>query len=357
MTGPQARKVQTAEPAAPRRASAPLGAAPRPAPDPRLDALAANRVVIEAVSPEIEGGRFPAKAAVGDSFEVEADIFSDGHDKIDAALLIRRADAESWREVPMALVDNDRWRGVTIVEANARYLYTLIAWRDLFASWRDEVSKKHAAGVPVALELKEGMELVARALKESDRVGGADRSALAALLAHCESSVEDGERLASLLSREAGELMRRAGIRTNLSRYPRELELIVDRKRAAFSAWYELMPRSMSDDPRRHGTFDDVIRKLPYVRDLGFDVLYFPPIHPIGGTHRKGKNNSLAAGPDDPGSPYAIGSEEGGHDAIHPKLGTFEDFARLIAAAREHGLEIALDFAIQCSPDHPWIKE
>ena len=150
--------------------------------------------------------------------------------------------------------------------------------------------------------------------------------------------------------------MKRAGIRTNLTRYPRELELVVDRKRAAFSAWYEIFPRSMSDDPQRHGTFDDVIAKLPYVRDLGFDVLYFPPIHPIGRTNRKGKNNTLNPGPDDPGSPYAIGSEDGGHDALHPELGTFDDFARLIAAAREHGLEIAIDFAINCSPDHPWIK-
>jgi starch synthase (maltosyl-transferring) len=325
--------------------------------EPSLDVLAANRVVIEAVSPEIDGGRFRAKAAAGDAFVVEADIFSDGHDKIDAALLIRRVEEEAWREVPMAFLDNDRWRGIAIVDANARYLYTVIAWRDLFASWRDEVSKKHAAGVPVALELVEGLELVGRTLHESDRIGDADWTALSVLLDRLEGTLEDSERLAILLSHETADLMKRAGIRTNLSRYPLELELVVDRKTAAFSAWYELMPRSMSDDPHRHGTFDDVIRKLPYVRDLGFDVLYFPPIHPIGHTHRKGRNNSLAATPDDPGSPYAIGSEEGGHDAIHSELGTFEDFARLIAAAREHDLEIALDFAIQCSPDHPWIKE
>ena len=326
-------------------------------PSAALDRLAADRVVIEGVSPEIDGGRLPAKAAIGDAFEVEADIFADGHDKIDAALLIRRADETTWREVPMAFVDNDRWRGIALLESNARYLYTLIAWRDLFASWRDEVSKKHAAGLPIALELKEGFDLVAGTLKESDRVGGADRTALTALMAKLEATPEDGARLAALLSNETAELMRRAGLRTNLSRYPLELELIVDRKAASFSAWYELMPRSMSGDRQRHGTFDDVIAKLPYVRDLGFDVLYFPPIHPIGRTHRKGKNNSLTSGPDDPGSPYAIGSQDGGHDAIHPELGTFEDFARLVDAAREHGLEIALDFAIQCSPDHPWIEE
>ncbi len=349
--------MQPAQPVANHRRKKAAVAAARPAADPEIDRLAANRVVIEGVEPELDGGRFPAKAAVGDQFVVEADIFSDGHDKIDAALLLRRTDEEAWREMPMAFVDNDRWRGVAVVESNTRHYYTLIAWRDLFASWRDEVSKKHAAGVPVDLELKEGLELVGRTLKESDRIGNADQTTLSTLLARLEATREDGERLAILLSRETSVVMRRAGIRTNLSRYPRELELVVDRKLAAFSAWYELMPRSMSDDPHRHGTFDDVILKLPYVRDLGFDVLYFPPIHPIGRMHRKGKNNSLTTAPDDPGSPYAIGSEEGGHDAIHPELGTFKDFARLIAAAREHDLEIALDFAIQCSPDHPWIKE
>ena len=344
--------AQDATPTGPKRKV--TATAPKPEADP---AHAATRVVIEAVSPEIDGGRFPAKAAVGDAFVVEADIFCDGHDKIDAALLIRHEDESEWQEAPMRFFDNDRWRGSASVDANARYRYTLIAWRDLFASWCDEITKKHAAGVPIALELTEGRVLVERTLKESDRVRPADKEALKSLLSALAASDDEAVRLGELLSRETAELMKRAGIRTNLTRYARELDLVVDRKRAAFSAWYELMPRSMSDDPHRHGTFDDVIAKLPYVSDLGFDVLYFPPIHPIGRTHRKGKNNSLTPGPDDPGSPYAIGSAEGGHDAIHPELGSFDDFARLIAAAREHGLEIALDFAIQCAPDHPWIKE
>jgi starch synthase (maltosyl-transferring) len=331
-------------------------AIPRQPPDSALARSAVDRVAIENVAPEIDGGRFPAKAVVGDSFAVEADIFSDGHDKIAAALLIRRADSQEWTEAPMAFHDNDRWRGFALVEENARYFYTLIAWRDLFESWRDEVSKKHAAGVSIAVELVEGRRMLERTLAESDRVSDDDRRALRALLSELDA-LPEGDRLARLLARNTAELMQRAGVRTNLSRYSRELELIVDRKRAAFSAWYELMPRSMSEDPNRHGRFDDVIRKLPYVRDLGFDVLYFPPIHPIGLTHRKGKNNTLTPAPDDPGSPYAIGSPEGGHDAIHSELGSFEDFARLQAAAKEHGLEIALDFAIQCSPDHPWIKE
>lgn len=347
---PGAMSARTKIPPIPKEKAAPPG--------PEVDsALAADRVVIEGVSPEIDGGRFPAKATVGDAFVVEADIFCDGHDKIDAALLIRRKDETAWREAPMRFFDNDRWRGSATVVANARYLYTLIAWRDLFASWCDEVTKKHAASVPIALELTEGRALIERTLNESDRASAADKEALKRLLSALTAAKGEEQRLGLLLARETADLMKRAGIRTNLSRYPRELELVVDRKRAAFSAWYEVFPRSMSDDPHRHGTFDDVIAKLPYVRDLGFDVLYFPPIHPIGRTHRKGKNNTLTPAPDDPGSPYAIGSSEGGHDAIHRKLGSFEDFARLIAAARKHGLEVALDFAIQCSPDHPWIKE
>jgi starch synthase (maltosyl-transferring) len=361
LTRPRAREKQSDPNAAVElKASATRGEAATSAPsepDPELARLAADRVVIENVSPEINCGRFPAKAAVGDCFTVEADIFADGHDKIDAAFLIRRADQADWQEVPMAYFDNDRWRGFVVVEDNTRYRYTLIAWRDLFASWRDEVSKKHAAGVPIALELTEGRKLVEKTLAESDRAGDADRQKLQDVVVQLDATPDDGARLALMMTRDTAELMKRAGIRTNLSRYERELDLWVDRKRAAFSAWYELMPRSQSDDPKRHGTFDDVIAKLPYVRDLGFDVLYFPPIHPIGRTHRKGKNNSLTPGPDDPGSPYAIGSPEGGHDAIHPELGSFEDFARLVAAAADHGLEIALDFAIQCSPDHPWIKE
>ncbi len=347
---PGATSARTKVPPIPKETAA----APGPEVDP---ALAADRVVIEGVSPEIDGGRFPAKAVVGDAFVVEADIFCDGHDKIDAALLIRRKDETAWREEPMRFFDNDRWRASATVDANARHLYTLIAWRDLFASWCDEVTKKHAAGVPIALELTEGRALIERTLNESERANAADKEGLKRLLSALTAAQGEEQRLGLLLARETADLMKRAGVRTNLSRYPRELELVVDRKRAAFSAWYEIFPRSMSDDPHRHGTFDDVIAKLPYVRDLGFDVLYFPPIHPIGRTHRKGKNNSLTPAPDDPGSPYAIGSSEGGHDALHRELGSFQDFARLIAEARKHGLEIALDFAIQCSPDHPWIKE
>jgi starch synthase (maltosyl-transferring) len=322
-----------------------------------LAVLAEARVAIEAVSPEIDGGRFPAKTVAGEAVIVEADIFGEGHDKIDAAILWREAGSPEWRESPMAFFDNDRWRGTFTPETNAPHEFTIIAWRDRFESWRDEASKKRAAGVDIAVELVEGRNLVAEAAGTSARAGAADMDALAAVVAALDATEDHAVRFAVLLDGTTAALMKRGAPRDGLSRYPRDLRLTVDRPRAAFGAWYELMPRSMSDDPGRHGTFDDVIGKLGYVRDLGFDVLYFPPIHPIGKAFRKGRNNTLTPGPDDPGSPYAIGSAEGGHDAIHPELGSFEDFHRLVQAARGHGLEIAIDFAIQCSQDHPWIRE
>jgi starch synthase (maltosyl-transferring) len=322
--------------------------------DARLLALAANRIAIEGIGPEIDGGRFPAKAVVDEDFPVEADIFGDGHDIIDAALLWRRAASRRWTEVPMTFLVNDRWEARVRFPEIGPYKFTIIAWRDLFASWQRDTAKKLAAGQPVSLEIVEGVELVKKALAEPEQSqAGAN---LEELLGRLQSADEEAERLTLLMAPETLELMKWVGPRTNLSRYEREIDVHVDAPLAGFGAWYELMPRSQGE-AGRHGTFDDVIARLPYVRDLGFDILYFTPIHPIGKTNRKGPNNTLVAGADDPGSPYAIGSPEGGHDGIHSELGTFEDFARLVKAARKHGLEIALDFAIQCSPDHPWIKE
>ena len=322
----------------------------------RLRELAVSRVAIEAVSPEINGGRYVAKAVAGEALRVEADIFCDGHDKIDAAILYRFVGQSEWIEAPMRFFDNDRWRGEIPITRDVPHEFTIIAWRDLFASWRDEVRKKTAAGQRVSSELLEGRAVIEQAAA-GERATGPDEKALAKLLQTFDAAHDDNTHLQSLLAEEVAALYRRAGPRTNLTRYDKALNVWVDRPKAAFSAWYELMPRSQSGDPKRHGTFDDVITRLPYIRDLGFDVLYMPPIHPIGRINRKGRNNSLTAKKDDPGSPYAIGSAEGGHDALHPELGDFDDFARLIDAAAEHGMEIALDFAIQCAPDHPWIKE
>jgi len=316
-----------------------------------------GRVAIERVWPEIDGGRFDIKRAVGDVLTVDADIFCDGHDKLGAALLYRRDDAPDWHEVPMQFVDNDRWRGDIKLEENARYVYTVVAWRDLFASWREGITKKFDAGQPVSLELNEGLDLIEKALAAATQASNDGRPLLARLAKALKAAPDEVAKFTILTGEDVSALMARISPRTHLSRYPKELGVFIDRKLGAFSAWYEMFPRSQSGDVRRHGTFDDVIARLPYVKALGFDVLYFPPIHPIGRIARKGRNNSLTPAPDDPGSPYAIGAAEGGHDAIHPELGTFADFARLVKAAKTHGLEIALDFAIQVSRDHPWIKE
>jgi starch synthase (maltosyl-transferring) len=314
-----------------------------------------GRVVIENVWPELDGGRTPVKRVVGETVEVWADVFTDGHEKIAAEILYRPATEIEWRRAPLKFFDNDRWRGSFPLDRNARYQFTVEAWRDDWATWLSEVEKKRAAGLDVRLETIEGVRLAQAAAEGAE---GDDSEALRALMDRIGAEPEGSEAQLMLLLDEANAaLIDRNAVRKNLSRYDRVLEVIADRLAARFSAWYELFPRSQSGDPARHGTFDDVIRKLPYVKDLGFDVLYFTPIHPIGRTNRKGKNNTLKAEPGDVGSVYAIGSDEGGHDAIHPELGSFDDFRRLVDAAHAHGLEIALDFAIQCSPDHPWIKQ
>ncbi|RAI04425.1 alpha-1,4-glucan--maltose-1-phosphate maltosyltransferase [Acuticoccus sediminis] len=315
--------------------------------------IAVDRVAIEGVDPEIDGGRFAAKTVVGQPFIVEADVFGDGHDKVACAILWRRKGVDNWSEAPLRFLVNDRWRGHFTPTDNAAHEYSIIAWRDEWETWRSDTAKKHNAGLPLALEMEEGARLIARSVGCGRGTAG-QQSALKAL-AERMSDASDNERFAVLMTDDTAALMQHAGHRANLSHY-KILPLTVDRRAAAFAAWYEVMPRSMSGDATRHGTFDDVIARLPYVQGLGFDVLYFTPIHPIGKTNRKGRNNSLKAEPGDPGSPYAIGSAEGGHDALHPELGTFEDFERLVEAAAEHGLEIALDYAVQCSPDHPWIQ-
>ncbi|MCB4822075.1 alpha-1,4-glucan--maltose-1-phosphate maltosyltransferase [Roseicella aerolata] len=306
------------------------------------------RIGIEHVSPSVDEGRFPVKRTVGEVVEVSCDLICDGHEKLGAALMWRAADEAEWTECRLTPLGNDRWAARFPLERMGRHVFVVEAWRDAFATFRDELEKKHAANVPISLELEEGRILVTKAGK---RVGGA-LSQLAERL----QGAPDQERLTILMAPDTARLMAAADDRPFRVRSA-EMPLDAERTGAGFASWYELFPRSQSGDPARHGTFDDVIRRLPHIRAMGFDVLYFPPIHPIGRAFRKGRNNTLTPGPDDPGSPYAIGSEEGGHDALHPQLGTLEDFRRLVAAAKEHGLELALDFAIQCSPDHPWLKQ
>ncbi len=319
---------------------------------PELD-IGAGRVIIEAVTPELDGGRHPVKTVVGDTVVVSADIFTDGHEKLGCDLLWRPAEETQWTRVPMVFVANDGWTASFTPTRNARHVYTIEGWRDPYASLLDGIIKKRAAGQTLVVESGEAVALIAEATPRGSEVGAHEKL----LQALREVELGSAAQVDLIVAPETQALMERGGPRHEVSRYDRELALIVDRKAALFSAWYELFPRSITDSVERHGTFRDVIEHLPYVRDLGFDVLYFPPINPIGVKNRKGRNNTLTPGADDPGSVYAIGSADGGHDAIHRELGTIEDFRALVAAARDHGLEIALDFAIQCSPDHPWIKD
>ena len=307
-------------------------------------------VVIEDVYPEIDCGRYPVKREVGERLEVWADVFKEGHDAIAAALKYRVKGEAEWSEAPMRHHENDRWSGSFPLVENARYEYTIEAWFDEFGTWRRDVGKKVDAGQDVALELVEGRRIVegAAARSKDER--------LFETLAGLDASGYEG-RLALLRSQEVLELMSRYPDRSVSANYPKILEVVVDRERARYGAWYEMFHRSQGTAPGQSATFADCERRLPEVAGMGFDVVYLVPIHPIGRSHRKGRNNALVAGPNDPGSPYAIGSEEGGHKAIHPDLGTLEDFRSFVDACHQHGMEVALDFAIQCSPDHPYIKE
>ena len=312
-------------------------------------------IVIEHVRPSVDGGRYPVKREVGDHLEVSADILKEGHDRLAASIRYRAAGEPDWREAPLEPLDNDRWSGVVPLTANTRYRYTIEAWTDAFGSWRQEMERRMAAGqVELGSELAEGAEQVRRA---RERARGADAALLAAALDRLAGAEGEAARLDALLDAGLARTMARAQERPDLTRLDQELEVIVDRPRARFASWYELFPRSQGTTPGKHGTFVDVIDRLPDVARMGFDVVYLPPIHPIGHTARKGPDNALAAGPGDPGSPWAIGSPAGGHTAVHPGLGTLDDFQRLVAAAESHGLEIALDLAVQCSPDHPWVRE
>jgi starch synthase (maltosyl-transferring) len=312
------------------------------------------RVTIEGMSPELDAGRFPIKRVVGDVVRVSASIFADGHDRIAAVLRHRLASDGPWGEVPMRAGPNDRWEAEFRVERLGRYEYTVEAWIDVFGSWREALSKKVRARQDIASELLEGARLVAAA---AQRARGAEADQLkqwADLLAGAEHS-EGRAKVA--LAPELSDAMSRYPDRSRARRSERVLAVQVERERARAGAWYEFFPRSCADEPGRHGTFRDAEKRLEYAAALGFDVIYLPPIHPIGVTHRKGSNNAPAAGPDDPGSPWAIGAGEGGHKAVHPALGSLADFDRLVERARGLGLEIALDLAFQCSPDHPYVQK
>jgi starch synthase (maltosyl-transferring) len=312
------------------------------------------RVVISGVSPEVDCGRFPAKAVVGEPVEVEADIFADGHDAVSARLLYRREEEPDWTEVPMEFITNDHWRGSFPVTEIGRYRYTLTAWVDRFRSWQQDFRKRVEAGdEDIDVNLAVGANLIAgvgTAKADSQQVRAWDETLRSA-------EVSQKERIELALSDEVAGLMERYPDRRFAVTYPRELQIVADREKALFGAWYEMFPRSCSSQLGQHGTFKDCEARLPYVAGMGFNVLYLPPIHPVGRTLRKGKNNAVEAAPGDPGTPWAIGAEEGGHKAVNPQLGTLEDFRHLVDKAGEYGIEIALDIALHCSPDHPYLKE
>jgi len=312
------------------------------------------RIAIEAVHPQIDCGRFAVQRVVGDEMSVQADIFSDGHDEVVALLLYRRVGEEQWQETMMRRLDNDRWQGTFVLGEPGFYQYTLMGWVDHFRTWQRDLQKRFEAGQDVAVELRIGGRILEQAAREANEEDAARLSEAAAALS-AESEQEGAVALG--LDTRLADLVSTCCARGLATRYHKELLVRVDRRKALFSSWYELFPRSLGAGEGRHGTLRDCIDLLPDLAELGFDVLYLPPIHPIGSSKRKGKANAVEAQPVDPGSPWAIGSHQGGHKSVHPELGTIDDFRRLVSEAQRHGIEIALDLAFQCSPDHPYLKE
>ncbi|HEY5947954.1 MAG TPA: alpha-1,4-glucan--maltose-1-phosphate maltosyltransferase [Kofleriaceae bacterium] len=319
------------------------------------DKLAPPRVVILAVRPEVDGGRYAAKRVVGETVEIEVDLVADGHDSVRAVLLHRPPGETAWQELELMAVGNDVWRASFVASALGRHHYTVIAWVDAFGSWRHGLERKVHAGNDVSVELLEGALLVDAAIARAKAVAPGSETELAGFAKALRSSQGITDRIAAALGPSLAHAMARVPDRSHAARYRHELELHIERPLAASSSWYELFPRSTGD--ARHGTLRDAQGWLDYIADLGFDIVYLPPIHPIGRAFRKGPDNSPTAGPDDVGSPWAIGGPEGGHTSVHPQLGTLADFDHFVAAARSRNLEVALDIAFQCSPDHPWVRE
>jgi starch synthase (maltosyl-transferring) len=313
-----------------------------------------RRVVIERVRPQIDCGRFAIKRVVGETVVVEADVFADGHEQIACQLLYWRDNGEEPQSSPMKPLGNDLWRGEFPVLTLGRYQYTVEGWIDRFQTWRSDLVKRIAAGQDIHIEMLIAAELIEEA---AARAGGADAELLRQWIPRFREAKEKDLQQSVAFDEGLLSLMQRYPAPHLVSRYEKGLAVVVDREKARFSTWYEVFPRSCSPERVRHGTLRDCEARLPYIASMGFDVVYLPPIHPIGRTFRKGKNNSVPAQPDDVGSPWAIGADEGGHTSIHPQLGTLEDFSQFVSKAKAHGLEVALDMAFQCSPDHPYVKQ
>lgn len=319
---------------------------PRNAPKGRLRAMISN------VSPQIEGGRFAIKRVIGDQVAVTADIFTNGHQEIAASLLFHHSNQKKWQEIPMQLLENDQWIGRFCVDSIGCYFYTIIAWVDEFRTWQKDLQKKFQAHMDICVDLQVGMKMMKESLQLKPDVDLQDW--LAAIV-----EAKNADRAVALASDSLLHLLMRdrPPNRQWISQFPINLPVTVDPPKALFSTWYEVFPRSISAQIGKHGTFKDCEALIPEIAKMGFDILYFPPIHPIGMSKRKGKNNHPQATTEDVGSPWAIGSKEGGHLSIHPSLGSIEDFEHLVACAKQYRLEIALDIAFQCSPDHPYLSE
>jgi starch synthase (maltosyl-transferring) len=313
------------------------------------------RVVIENITPRLDCGRFPIKRAAGETVIVEADVFTDGHDAVSAMMMYRHDSTAEWHKVPMKPIGNDRFRAEFTVQQLGSYLYTVSAWVDHLETWRHGLMKKYRASQDISLDLRTGALLADQLAARAQNSEAQRLREWAAALIDNRRVVE--ERVALSQSELIHELAQRHPDPDIMLSWDTPLEVWVDRERARYSTWYEMFPRSAAAEPGKHGTFADVERLVPYVASMGFDVLYLPPIHPIGLTERKGRNNNPKAAAGDPGSPWAIGAGSGGHKEIHAQLGTLEDFKQLIAAAGEHGIEIAIDIAFQSTPDHPYVRE
>ncbi|MDT8388180.1 MAG: alpha-1,4-glucan--maltose-1-phosphate maltosyltransferase [Thiogranum sp.] len=312
-----------------------------------------QRAVIENLTPNVDAGRFPVKRSLGEQLVAEASVFADGHDHLGAVLQYRHADTGDWQETPMQPLGNDRWRGAFGVDRIGTWHYTVSAWVDDFSTWRYELSRREQAD-DIALALLSGADLLEQA---ASRAAGEQRDRLSGWAAALRADTALEERTALALSDAVASSMARYPDRRLATRYFREYQVVVDRERARFSTWYELFPRSCIPGSDTHGNFDACKSRLAEIAAMGFDIIYLPPIHPIGHTNRKGRNNTLIAEPGDPGSPWAIGSKAGGHKAVHPDLGSLESFREFVDSARGLGMEVALDIAFQCSPDHPYVNE
>jgi starch synthase (maltosyl-transferring) len=318
-----------------------------------IDFQGKQRIIITNVVPELVCGKYPIKRVIDEKVVVSADVFGDGHDVVKAALLFRKTGTEKWEEVPMVFLGNDRWEASFTPSKMGQYEYTIRGWIDHFSTWQHAVKKKHEANQDISVEILVGVQLMEHALTGAKPTQAKKLQTTLNNLKkyNGQAAVTDG------LNEEITSLMYQVGDKGNATMYSKILRVDVERKKALFSTWYEFFPRSTAAEPGKHGTFKDCERLLPRIADMGFDILYFPPIHPIGRKHRKGLNNAVTANPGDPGSPWAIGAEEGGHKSIHPELGTIEDFKSLVQKARQQGIEIALDLALQCAPDHPYVTD